>query len=65
MIGGNGTIGKCVIKALKEFDENVEIKIAGRNSGDFKIDVSNTESIADFFKNHNSPKFDHIISLGG
>ena len=60
VIGGNGTIGKTVVK---RFSENHEVIIAGRNSGDVTVDISSSESIADMFENVG--KVDAIVNIAG
>jgi NAD(P)-dependent dehydrogenase (short-subunit alcohol dehydrogenase family) len=47
LIGANGEIGKIL---HPELAKNHEIISAGRNSGDFKIDLSDTDSIEKLFK---------------
>ncbi|KOP36870.1 short chain dehydrogenase [Flavobacterium sp. WLB] len=47
LIGANGEIGKILNPALAK---NHEIISAGRNSGDFKIDLSNSKSIEKLFE---------------
>ena len=42
IIGGNGTIGKRVVS---HFQENNEIIIAGRTSGDVTVDIADSNSI--------------------
>lgn len=42
IIGGNGTIGRTV---SKHFQQNHEVIIAGRNSGDVNIDIADSSSI--------------------
>ncbi|MCP4977473.1 MAG: short chain dehydrogenase [Maribacter sp.] len=42
IIGGNGTIGQPV---TEHFSKNNEVIIAGRNSGDIKIDIADIASI--------------------
>jgi len=67
VIGGNGTIGKHIAKALKEIkDLNIELVIAARKKGDdvqVAVDISDTKSVADFFKN--VKKIDHLIVTCG
>jgi nucleoside-diphosphate-sugar epimerase len=46
LVGGQGTIGKRVATAFKERHELI---IAGRNSGDMRVDISSSESIAQLF----------------
>ncbi|MEN2401385.1 short chain dehydrogenase [Flavobacterium sp. MC2016-06] len=47
LIGASGAIGKIV---MPEFTKNHEIITAGRNSGDFRVDISNTDSIRKLFE---------------
>ncbi|RUT69792.1 short chain dehydrogenase [Flavobacterium cupreum] len=47
LIGANGEIGQILKPA---FTKNHEIISAGRNSGDFRIDVSDSDSIEKIFK---------------
>lgn len=47
LIGANGTIGKIIKPALAE---NHEIISAGRNSGDFRVDLSDSNSIEKLFR---------------
>jgi NAD(P)-dependent dehydrogenase (short-subunit alcohol dehydrogenase family) len=47
IIGGQGTIGKRLAEA---FSPAHEIIIAGRNSGDIRVDISSTASIQELFK---------------
>jgi len=68
VIGGNGTIGKHVIKALKEIkDLNIEIVIGGRDNnqkgGVVAVDIKDTKSVANFFKN--VKKIDHLVVVCG
>lgn len=60
IIGGNGTIGKRVVKHFKQ--EN-EVLIAGRTSGDLKVDIADSQSIKAMFEN--SGKLDAIICVAG
>ena len=60
MIGGNGTIGKKVSSFLSK--EN-EVITAGRNSGDLKIDLSDSNSIKSLFEKNKN--FDAVISIAG
>ncbi len=60
IIGGNGTIGKKVSFFLSKGNK---IITAGRNSGDLKVDLSDSNSIKNLFeKNRN---FDAVISIAG
>lgn len=47
LIGGHGTIGKTVAAALSP---RHEVIIAGRNSGDIRVDITSETSIEDMFK---------------
>jgi len=60
IIGGNGTIGKRVVEHFKQ--EN-EVLIAGRTSGDLKVDIADSQSIKAMFEN--SGKLDAIICVAG
>lgn len=48
IIGGKGTIGK---KVSQRIQQNHEVIIAGRTSGDVQVDISNKASIETMFKN--------------
>jgi NAD(P)-dependent dehydrogenase (short-subunit alcohol dehydrogenase family) len=68
VVGGNGTIGKAVVAALRH--EGAEVLIGGRGAGgavDVTIDIDDTESIraalAKFDNDDN--RLDHIVVLGG
>lgn len=60
IVGGNGTIGKKVSSFLSK--EN-EVITAGRNSGDLKIDLSDSNSIKSLFEKNKN--FDAVISIAG
>ena len=60
IIGGNGTIGKTVTTRLTE---KHEVIIAGRNSGDVTVDISDTESIKTMLQNVG--KIDAIVNVAG
>ena len=60
IVGGNGTIGK---KVTEYFSQNNEVLIAGRKSGDLLVDISNSDSITEMFKN--ARKIDAIICTAG
>lgn len=47
LIGGDGTIGKKVAQTLSQRHEMI---IAGRNSGDVRVDIASTDSIKQMFK---------------
>lgn len=60
IVGGNGTIGKTVVK---RFSENNEVVIAGRNSGDITVDIASSESISEMFEAVG--KVDAIVNIAG
>ena len=60
IIGGNGTIGKKVTEALSR---KHEILVAGKNSGDIKMNLSDSASIKKMFEQ--SGKLDAIICIAG
>ncbi len=60
IIGGNGTIGK---KVSSHFKEDNTVIIAGRNSGDITVDITNTKSIKKMFDTVG--KLDAIINIAG
>ena len=60
IVGGNGTIGKKVSSFLSK--EN-EIITAGRNSGELRIDLSDSNSIKNLFIKNNN--FNAVISIAG
>lgn len=60
IIGGNGTIGSKVVSHFKKEDH---ILIAGRTSGDFTVDISDSNSIKKMFEK--IEKLDAIISIAG
>ena len=60
IIGGNGTIGKKVTERLSE---KYEVLVAGRNSGDVKVDFSDSKSIKSMFEKVG--KVDSIIAIAG
>ncbi len=60
VIGGNGTIGSCVAGKLKE---KHEVIVAGRNSGDEKVDIESTDSIKALFEK--TGKLDAIVNCAG
>lgn len=60
VVGGNGTIGSCVAKCLKE---KHEVIIAGRNSGEVKVDIESSVSIKAMFEQIG--KLDAIINCSG
>lgn len=60
IIGGHGTIGKPVVSHL---NEKHEVLIAGRNSGDFLVDITNADSIRTLLES--IPSLDSIICIAG
>lgn len=60
IIGGAGTIGKKVAAA---FAIKHEVLIAGRNSGDFTVDIADSQSIFDLFEK--TGLLDAIINIAG
>lgn len=60
IIGGKGTIGN---KVTSHFSENDEVIIAGRTSGDVTVDIVDSKSIENMFKQ--TGKLDAIICIAG
>ena len=60
IIGGNGTIGN---KVVSYFNKENEVMIAGRTSGDFSVDIADSNSITEMFKK--TGKLDAIICIAG
>ena len=60
IVGGRGTIGKTVTKRLKE---KHEVIIAGRNTGDINVDITDINSIKALFEQ--AGKLDAIVSTAG
>jgi NAD(P)-dependent dehydrogenase (short-subunit alcohol dehydrogenase family) len=60
IIGGNGTIGKKITSRLSE---KHEVVVAGRNSGDVTVDISDSESIKAMFQK--TGKLDAIVNVAG
>ncbi len=60
IIGGNGTIGQPV---TEHFSKDNEVIIAGRNSGDIKIDIADSNSIEQGLKQVG--QLDAIICIAG
>lgn len=60
LIGGSGTIGREVAKALRL---NYEVVTAGRSSGDLQVDIAEPESIETLFKRAGT--FDAVVSAAG
>lgn len=61
IIGGTGTIGTSVSNYLKS--EEHEVITAGRNSGDLKVDITDSESIERLFEQSGS--LDAVVSISG
>lgn len=60
IIGGNGTIGKKVSAELSKTDHVI---IAGRNSGDHIVDITDINSIKTMFEE--AGKVDAVVSVAG
>jgi len=60
VIGGNGTIGKPVVKHFSETDEVI---VAGRNSGDVSLDIADPDSIKKALEQIG--KLDAIVCIAG
>jgi NAD(P)-dependent dehydrogenase (short-subunit alcohol dehydrogenase family) len=60
VVGGNGTIGREVVKALR-LDHDVVT--AGRTSGELEVDIASPESIEMLFKK--AGRFDALVSAAG
>jgi len=60
IIGGNGTIGKTIVR---HFKENNEILIAGRSNGDVLVDIADSNSIKSMFEKIGN--VDAIICIAG
>jgi NAD(P)-dependent dehydrogenase (short-subunit alcohol dehydrogenase family) len=60
LIGGSGTIGSEVAKALQA---NHEVVIAGRSSGVLQVDIADPQSIAAMYRT--AGEFDAVVSAAG
>lgn len=60
VIGGSGTIGREVVKALAV---NHEVVTAGRTGGDLRVDMADEESVAAMFRDAGA--FDAVVSAAG
>ncbi len=60
IVGGTGTIGKAVVKELSGRHEIVTV---GNKSGDFQVDITNTESVVQLFKKIGN--YDALICAAG
>lgn len=60
IIGGNGTIGKRVSNSLKADNQ---VLVAGRTSGDFIVDISDSNSLQSMFEKIG--RLDAVICIAG
>ena len=60
IVGGNGTLGKKVSERLKK---KHEVIIASRDSGDLRVDITDSKSIKKLFEQ--TGKLDAIVSTAG
>jgi NAD(P)-dependent dehydrogenase (short-subunit alcohol dehydrogenase family) len=60
IIGASGTIGR---KVSAHFRESNSVLTAGRNSGDLRIDIANTDSIRTFFEEAGT--LDAVVCIAG
>ncbi|PQB05030.1 short chain dehydrogenase [Aureitalea marina] len=60
VIGGAGTIGKVVTARLKE---DHEVIVAGRNSGDIRVDIADSQSIEAMFRE--AGQVDAVVNVSG
>ena len=60
LIGAGGTIGSAVDKELSQRHEVIRI---GRSSGDFRVDISGSDSIRQLFEQ--TGKFDALVCAAG
>ena len=60
IIGGNGTIGRTV---TKRFSEKHEVVVAGRSSGDVRVDIASSDSIDKMLENVGN--VDAIVNIAG
>jgi NAD(P)-dependent dehydrogenase (short-subunit alcohol dehydrogenase family) len=60
IIGGNGTIGKRVVQ---ELEEEHEVIVVGRTSGEVQVDIADSASIKDMFEKVGN--IDALICLAG
>lgn len=60
IVGGNGTLGKKVSERLKK---KHEVIIASRDSGDLRVDITDSDSIKGLFEK--TGKIDAIVSTAG
>jgi NAD(P)-dependent dehydrogenase (short-subunit alcohol dehydrogenase family) len=62
VIGHSGTIGAAIVRDLSS-ESTIEIITASRSTGDFNINVSDTQSVADFYAA--AGPLDAVISCSG
>ena len=60
VIGGSGTIGRHV---TDHFAKKHDVLVAGRTTGDFKVDISDKDSIRDLFENVEN--IDAVVCIAG
>jgi len=60
IVGGNGTIGRRV---SAHFKKDNDVIIAGRNSGDVKVDIADSSTIKSMFES--AGMFDALINIAG
>lgn len=60
IIGGNGTVGQCAVDALKKKHELV---LAGRSSGDLRVDLTDPASIKAMYQK--AGKVDAVVACTG
>ncbi|MGB3468708.1 MAG: short chain dehydrogenase [Cyclobacteriaceae bacterium] len=60
IIGGNGTIGKRVVK---RFRQDHEVIVAGKTSGDVQIDIADSDAIGKMFEHIG--QLDSIVCIAG
>jgi len=60
VIGGTGTIGKTVVEHLRK---KHSVKIAGRSSGDYQVDIADSKSIEALF--NEVGEIDAIVNIAG
>ena len=60
IVGGNGTIGRCV---SADFSKRHEVLIGGRQSGDISVDISDCTTIERMYQTVG--KIDAVVSIAG
>jgi len=58
LIGGSGTIGRRLVPALAD---GHEVVVAGRNSGDVRVDITSADSIRSMFEQ--TPDIDAVVGI--